>query len=81
MLANYDHIAVFLVTCGNDCFPPHPLRAPRDQDAVLAMRAGLDKRRCKQCGDRVSVEALWAGQDGRLPYGAPAVAKQALKGV
>ena len=43
---------------------PGPHRAPE-------MRAWLDTRRCKRCGEGVAVEAIWADGDGCIPAGAP----------
>lgn len=65
------HIAVFRVTCWQACFSARSIQAKPDQHGAIEQAEGLRRRRCKTCGDRVEVEAIWADRLGRLPAGAP----------
>lgn len=74
--SEYHHIAGYRVTCARGCFAPHWIPVARREsetwtDAGVGTRAGLESRRCKSCGDRVAIEAIWADAEGRVPPGSP----------
>lgn len=72
----YDHIAGFLVTCPQGCFAPYWIsclgREHSRTGGHLTIRAQLEHRKCKRCGEPVAIEAVWATADEKVAPGAPA---------
>jgi hypothetical protein len=68
-----DHIFGFVLNCPQACFKTRFWEAGVRGSHADVMRAHLDARRCKRCGDKLVIEAIWADAEGRVPAGAPKV--------